>query len=141
MGLDMYLSGKRFFTFDRTDTDDEGYTISEIVVKLGYWRKHANLHGWLVETFGPKDDQGNAVDNCEEIELSLDDLKKCLEVVKDPSKMPKTTGFFFGESDNDAEQIKDDTEMFSKAIAFLTSPAVTGNDKGVWRSVSYRASW
>lgn len=135
MGLDMYLSGKRFFTYDREVKDDEGYVISEIIVKLGYWRKHANLHGYIVTKFA------EGKDDCQEIDLDLDALKHLLEVVKTPTEMPRTDGFFFGASDNDADQIKEDTETFAKAIAFLTSPAITGNDKGVWRSVSYRASW
>jgi hypothetical protein len=140
VGLDMYLMGRKFFTYDNRKVDDEGYEIEEIVVKLGYWRKHANLHGFIVETFGPKDEQGAAVDDCEPIDLSLEQLQRLLEVVKTPVNMPPTTGFFFGASSNDAAQVTEDTAIFAKAIAFLTAPGLTG-EKGVWRAVAYRASW
>jgi len=136
MGLDMYLTGEKFFSSLRggRPKDDEGYVIEKNVLELGYWRKHANLHGYIVATFA------NNVDNCQDIELDLDSLKQLLEIVKDPANMPKTEGFFFGESANDEQQIKEDTEIITRAIGFLTSPAVT-QEKDVWRSVHYRASW
>lgn len=136
MGLDMYLTGEKFFTSldGKRPKDDEGYEVEKQVLTLGYWRKHANLHGYIVATFADNKDE------CQDIELDLEQLEALLEVVKDPANMPKTEGFFFGESSNDEAQIKEDTEIIAKAIGFLTSPAVT-QEKGVWRSVHYRASW
>ena len=137
MGLDMYLTGKKFFTglADERPKDDEGYEIEEVRIELGYWRKHANLHGYIVQTFA------NGEDNCQDIELDLDQLKALLEVVKEPAKMPKTEGFFFGESVNDDEQIKDDTEIITKAIGFLAAKNIRNDSQRIWRSVIYRASW
>ena len=136
MGLDMYLTGEKFFSSIVKDRpkDDEGYTIEKNVVELGYWRKHANLHGYIVATFA------EGKDDCQDIELDMEQLKALLEIVKDPSLMPKTEGFFFGESANDEEQIKEDTEIITKAIGFLSAGLVK-QDRDVWRSVHYRASW
>jgi hypothetical protein len=142
MGLDQYLSGRKFMTFENVIKDDEGNVIEEIVVKLGYWRKHSDLHGYIVETFGPRDHEDKAVDDCREIELSIEDLHQLLEAVKKPKKnLPKTTGFFFGESAHDKDQIKEDIAIFTKAIGFLEAGAVLGDSNKVWRSVIYRASW
>jgi hypothetical protein len=135
MGLDMYLKGHKFFFSQQREKDEEGYEIESQDVTLGYWRKHANLHGYIVQKYADGDD------NCRDIELGLEEIKHLLEVVKDPTQMPATTGFFFGSSANDDEQIKEDTEILSRAVAFLTAPTVMGGDKSVWRSVIYRASW
>jgi hypothetical protein len=135
MGLDQYLKGRKFFFSQQREKDEEGYEIESQDVTLGYWRKHANLHGYIVNEFA------DGRDECQEIELDLEKINQLLEVVKNPTQMPTTTGFFFGESLNDDEQIKDDTEIFSRAVAFLTAPTVMGGDKSVWRSVIYRASW
>lgn len=137
MGLDQYLTGEKFFASygkNKRPVDDEGYTIEKNVLELGYWRKHANLHGYIVQTFA------DGKDDCQDIELGMEELEKLLEIVKDPANMPKTEGFFFGESANDEEQIKEDTEIITKAIGFLSAGLVK-QDRDVWRSVHYRASW
>lgn len=138
MGLDMYLTGNKYYSrYDNPPKDEEGYDITDINVHLGYWRKHANLHGYIVNTFA----EGN--DECQGIELSLEDLGKILEAVKDPvNSMEKTEGFFFGESANDQAQIDEDVGIITKAIGFLSSNGVTGQKKKeMFRSVIYRASW
>jgi hypothetical protein len=129
MGLDMYLSGKKFFFSTARQKDDEGFEIEETRVVLGYWRKHPNLHGYIVETFA----EGR--DECQEIELGVEELNKIIEAVK-AKEMPKTEGFFFGESDG--SEAEEDLEIFTKAIAFMAN--VT-DERNVWRSVVYRASW
>jgi len=137
MGLDMYMSGRKFFVgYPAKDFDEEGHEIEEIRVRLAYWRKHANLHGYIVATFA------EGADNCQDIELSIEQLHEILEVVKKPDEMPKTEGFFFGESMNDEQQIEEDVELITKCIAFLSAPAVVREDHSkIWRSVIYRASW
>jgi len=132
----MYLSGKKYYTSygDNTKRVEEGHSVEEVIVRLGYWRKHANLHGYIVRTFA------DGIDECQDIELTMDNLKHLLETVKEPTRMEKTEGFFFGESDNSDEQIKEDVAYIEKAIAFLVAGAMT-KEKGVWRSVHYRASW
>jgi len=137
MGLDMYLTGEKLFTGQR-DKDEDGYEIESIIVSLGYWRKHANLHGYIVKEFA------NGEDNCQDIDLSIEQLNQLLEAVKDPANLPFTEGFFFGKSANDQDQIDEDVAIITRAIGFLSAPILTGSSRGensVWRSVTYRASW
>lgn len=134
MGLDMYVTGRKFCLSQRLK-DEEGYEIEAVHLRLAYWRKHANLHGYIVQTYA------NGEDNCQDIELGLDELHHLLEVVKEPSRMPKTEGFFFGESFGNQEEIDDDVEQLTRCIAFLESPAISKEKGEWWRSVIYRASW
>lgn len=137
MGLDMYLTGKKFYTSMGgvpRRKDAEGFEIESEIVTLGYWRKHANLHGYIVQTYA------DGKDECQDIVLDLDAINHLLDVVKKPEEMPKTEGFFFGESGNDDEQIEDDVRQLTMALTFLTSPLIV-DEKGIWRSVIYTASW
>jgi len=150
MGLDMYLSGKKYYGYGAPVQNDDGFEIEEIHIKLGYWRKHNALHGYIVENFGPKDDDGKAIDNCEDIELNVENIGKIIEAVKNDDMTP-TTGFFFGKAydrhSKDPEEAKwgqdqyeEDLATFGKAIAYL---ALSGQPehKCYYRSVIYRASW
>jgi hypothetical protein len=117
MGLDMYLTGIPVDAVRDVDGRFEG-------VELGYWRKHPDLHGFIVRTFA------DGVDECQEIELSADALTCILRAVIDES-LPKTSGFFFGESQGANDQETDDQLL--KAIDWLSK------EKG--RKVVYQASW
>lgn len=116
MGLDMYLTGRLFHWSCYPNRDDErrenGKKVKSIDVELGYWRKHPNLHGFIVQTFA------NGVDNCEEIELSADNLRLILKAVK-AKRLPKTEGFFFGSSDGSQEEIANDLEVLNGALDWL----------------------
>ena len=46
------------------------------VLSLGYWRKHPDLHGFIVKTFA------NGKDECQRIDLTGEDLIKIIEAVK-----------------------------------------------------------
>ena len=108
MGLDMYLRGKT------GDMNEE----------LGYWRKHPNLHGFIVEQFA------NGIDECQSIPLTVDNMEDIIAAAKD-DKLPHTTGFFFGQSYGD--EGPEDVRIFESAIAWLEQ-----NPTG---EVFYRASW
>lgn len=125
MGLDMYLIGDRYFMNPerrRGELQSERYD-------LGYWRKHPNLHGFIVETFA------DGVDACQEIGLSVEDIRSIIDAVRD-RQLPETTGFFFGESDDSDEQIGEDTQILEEALKWLEA-----EEPNVWKSVIYRASW
>jgi hypothetical protein len=87
MGLDMYLM--------RRDNDDVDNAED---IQLGYWRKANAIHRWFVKNLA------NGVDDCKPIPVTVDDLKKllelCKEVLKDnkrgPKLLPTQEGFFFG---------------------------------------------
>lgn len=130
MGLDMYLNGDKYLhALDARDNlpHEDGYRLESKTLRLGYWRKHPNLHGYIVNTFA------DGVDKCRQIDLSDDDIEKIIEAVA-RDDLPHTEGFFFGESDGSE---KDETlRIFKAALEWLRT-----EEQGVWRSVSYRASW
>jgi hypothetical protein len=125
MGLDMYLEGHRF-DFDEKEQVD-GFPVKQKVLELGYWRKHPNLHGYIVETFA------DGVDECQEIALGKEEIEKIMEAVKNRN-LPMTTGFFFGESDG--SEAPGDLEILTRALRWLKDER-----RGLYKSVYYRASW
>lgn len=129
MGLDMYLTGEAFYSYAHPNRTAKPFPIHSTHYRLGYLRKHPNLHGYIVETFA------KGVDECQEIDLSADDLKKMIEAVKS-RQLPMTEGFFFGKSEDTPEQIAEDLQVFEDALKWLEA-----DEPNVWRSVSYRASW
>jgi hypothetical protein len=119
--------------------------------QLGYWRKHPDLHGFIVQTFaGGKDD-------CQQIELTRAELEQIINAVE-ADALPHTEGFFFGESykpgDNEdeftdigtmqkvtvtncyAKQKAEDLKILREAIEWLEI-----KEPDVWRSIHYLASW
>lgn len=131
MGLDMYLYGRKFHWTDWKDEKNnshvDGFRVSETVLSLGYWRKHPNLHGYIVQEFG------YGVDECQRIELDENDLLKIVEAVEE-DKLPHTEGFFFGESRGANDQ--DTVAQLLRALAWLKTP-----DTRHSRAVVYQASW
>ena len=134
MGLDMYLQGHQYFS-NRTQTIDD-FPVKEIIVELGYWRKHPNLHGAIVQTFA------DGEDNCEPVELNKDDIVKLIEMVK-TNQLPHTEGFFFGasaapdQSEWYEEQKQETIKQLENALKWYDGDI----DAAGYRWVSYRASW
>ena len=132
MGLDMNMTGRKFLPYSAAKRFEEGFEIEAIEVKIAYWRKHPNLHGFIVETFAG----GN--DNCQDIELDISQLQTIIEAVK-ANALPKTEGFFFGVSNGDEAELQDDLEQLGKAVSWLTP--LHKQEEQAWYSVIYRASW
>ena len=66
--------------------------------ELAYWRKHANLHGWMQQLW---ESRGNLGDfNGDELELTWQDLDD-LERAVTHAQLPVTRGFFFGDNGDD----------------------------------------
>lgn len=133
MGLDMYLTGQvgvwSFKDEDRIEYRD-GYRVKCRELDLGYWRKHPNLHGFIVETFGKSDDI------CEQIYLDVEDMTEIIAAIQQ-DRLPHTEGFFFGESINDEDEKRDAIQIFTKAIAWLEN----STDEAEWKCLYYQASW
>ena len=126
MGLDMYLTAKRYiYDFDDEgtalrdalkDLSVNGMEVKELSYRAGYWRKANHIHKWFVDNV-----QGG-VDNCGEYLVSVEDLQKLLALVnevlthtnKADKLLPTTNGFFFG-SDLYDEGYYDDL-IHTKAI-------------------------
>lgn len=133
MGLDMYLHGEKFLWTDwkneANNRMEDGYKIDTVTLELGYWRKHPNLHGYIVRTFA--DD----VDECQRIDLDATQLRQIVEAMK-ADALPHTEGFFFGSSDWHKDKLEENVSILEKAITWLET-----KEANVSRSVYYRASW
>ena len=128
MGLDMYLNGERYF-MGRPPREAGKITVKAEIYDLGYWRKHPNLHGYIVQTFA------DGVDECQEIALGEERLAQIIEAVR-AKELPHTIGFFFGASEGTDDEAAEDIAILQSALAWLRV-----KEEGIWRSVSYRASW
>lgn len=130
MGLDMYLIGDDYIPQCSEKPDDahieNGYQLRSKTFNLGYWRKHPDLHGYIVDSFA------DGIDDCKPIYLSAERMQQIITAIKN-DELPRTEGFFFGESTNDSEQKQDAVEIFEKAIKWIEADP--------WRSVEYQASW
>jgi len=127
MGLDMYLTGEKFVMSLKLQED--GFRLRSKTLELGYWRKHPNLHGYIVQTFA------GGKDECQEIALGVLQLRAIIAAVK-AQELPDTNGFFFGVSDSSQERMEEDIAIFEKSLAWLET-----SEPGVVRFIKYRASW
>ena len=122
MGLDMYLTAKRYLSkYNPEDAKlrelvsaiDFGFSgkVEQVTFEAMYWRKANAIHNWFVR------EEQEGVDNCAEYNVSTEALAElrdiCNKVLVDPSKadelLPPQSGFFFGSTDVDEwylEQLK-----------------------------------
>lgn len=131
MGLDMYLTGEKYLLTDYENPEnnltEDGFPLKGKLLRLGYWRKHPNLHGFIVETFA------DGEDTCQPINLDIDDIERIIDAVT-RDELPHTEGFFFGQSDGSEKS--EALRIFNAALEWLRTA-----EANVWRSVSYQASW
>ena len=127
MGLDMYLEGRTFnWKMGGKVEKRDGFRVKGVMLELGYWRKHPDLHGYIVQKFA------NGEDRCQEIPLDEDALRNILAAVK-ADALPHTEGFFFGQSQS--EDKKRSIEILEGAIKWLEQETPPR------REVVYQASW
>ena len=126
MGLDMYLTAKRYI-YDFGDGDTtlrdalkelkvNDMCVKELSYEAGYWRKANQIHKWFVDNV----QEGN--DNCGEYLVTTEQLERLLEQVNEVLRnrdkanelLPTANGFFFG-SDSYDEGYFDDL-IQTKAI-------------------------
>ena len=111
MGLDMYA-----YTATKPDADYETEQR-----EIAYWRKHANLHGWMERLWEHKmlvEGRDNPhTFNGIELELTWEDLDE-LEATVREGRLPPTRGFFFGDGADDHYRDAD-LEFIKKARAEL----------------------
>lgn len=159
MGLDMYLTAKRYlWSFDDKSPDKqlaeqiaalfpelslvpnkqfgaERSPVKEIVIDAIYWRKANAIHQWFVKNCQEgEDDCGNYYVGREQLEeLS----KLCKQVLEDRSKaselLPAQCGFFFGSTDYDDWYFEDLTRTVAEILTVLQLPAA-------W-DFEYHSSW
>jgi hypothetical protein len=116
MGLDMFLVGEKLHWPDvvhpEHNRSEDGFEVDVVKLRLGYWRKHPNLHGYIVQAFG------DGKDECQKIHLNDVEIKATIRAVKE-KRLPHTEGFFFGQSEETDEQITYDVTIFERALKWL----------------------
>jgi len=119
MGLDMYAY--RMADFQPSTPTDFGLELAELrshdieAEELHYWRKHPDMHGLMEEIYRGKGGKEETF-NCVPVQLVQADLDRIREQVQ-AKALPKTEGFFFGESDD--TDYDTDMEFLRKAEASL----------------------
>ena len=156
MGLDMYLSGKRYMSklFNEGDAEKQeaiqklfpelegmegrfgdASAIKEVSIDVGYWRKANAIHDWFV-----RECQGG-VDECQPSYVGREQLVElkelCEQVLANRGKakelLPTTAGFFFGSTEYDEyyyQDIEATLLIIERALSLPTS----------WE-LEYRSSW
>lgn len=108
MGLDMYANKTKLQPANEVD-----FTVPEdSTEEFFYWRKHPNLHGWMGNLYEQKG--GKEEFNCVNLQLTDDDLDS-LERDLNSARLPSTSGFFFGQSEGNLEEINNDLDFIGKA--------------------------
>lgn len=98
MGLDQYAYScdpgliKGDVDFERPEASNE----------IFYWRKHPDLQGWMRNLYASKGGSDEQF-NCVPVRLTEEDLNELEEAVRD-GDLPRTVGFFFGESNEDEDK-------------------------------------
>jgi hypothetical protein len=148
MGLDMYLTAKRYVS-DYNDKDKaistevmrhfpeltDQQTIQYVTVRVGYWRKANAIHKWFVENVQEGTDDCNSYfvpreklqvlrDTCERV-LAFRELAT--------AQLPPAQGFFFGNTEVDEWYYRDLEETVKIIDATLALPVN-------W-DIEYQSSW
>ena len=159
MGLDMYLSAKKFVSsysfqegseneaYDRVINAVGAYDIvspdthhAEVSVNVAYWRKANAIHSWFVTNC----QDGN--DDCGDYYVSRDNLIElrdiCKQVLEDNALatelLPPQEGFFFGGTEIDEYYLYSVQETHDRISALLDK---TDNDEYKGWSFEYHSSW
>ena len=101
MGLDQYA--------ERRDSNGES-------TELSYWRKHNALQGWMEKLWTLKTGKPANELNCQDLELTAEDLKNLKSAVIN-GDLPETLGFFFGaDSSQDETRKEEELQFISEAM-------------------------
>jgi len=148
MGLDMYLTAKRYVS-DYNDTDKvlstelmrhfpeltESQTIQEVSVRVGYWRKANAIHKWFVNNVQDgRDDCGNYLVPRERLQELRDTCERVLAFRElATAQLPPASGFFFGNAEVDEWYYRDLEETIKIIDACMVLPVD-------W-DIEYQSSW
>jgi hypothetical protein len=151
MGLDMYLTAKRFISnYNPSDQDLRsgimdldfglnGMEPSAVSFEAMYWRKANAIHHWFVQNVQ------SGEDDCKEYYVTNEELSTlrelCNKVLVDPDKaedlLPTQSGFFFGGTEID-EWYLDGLKYTVERLDFLLElPEVKENNVNFY----YQSSW
>jgi hypothetical protein len=143
MGLDMYLSAKRYmWNKEREGVKVSGIDIpaplelKELGCRAAYWRKSNQIHGWFV------DNVQDGEDDCKSYYVSRENLQELVDLCRKvlanrelaAELLPPNEGFFFGGYEYD-DYYFDDLQRTADEITALLE-AVDDS----W-SFEYQSSW
>jgi hypothetical protein len=145
MGLDMFLSAKRYMWYNETELANkvgapldlpEGIQAEEVSVKAAYWRKANAIHKWFV------DNVQDGKDDCESYRVERDQLLELIDICKQiqadsslaEELLPTRSGFFFGSTEIDEYYMHDINSTVIQLERALTL------DEMQW-TFEYYASW
>lgn len=147
MGLDMYLTGKRYISklVDEGDTEraeaiqklfpelascvgrfGNASPVKEVCIEAGYWRKANQIHNWFVKNVQEDKDECKPHHVYREQLIELRDL--CKQVLEDRlmagKLLPCSSGFFFGGTEYDDwyfDQLETTVSILNNALALPES--------------------
>jgi len=146
MGLDMYLSAKRYlFSFnehdkalaDKIDEMIGGASLgntNEVRKEAFYWRKAWAIHHWFV--MNAQDGE----DNCKEYWVSRDLLGNLLDTLKKVDKNPSLAEDILPLQADDADGIEWELDQVKRTIPALEKLISDEDIKGNW-DFYYQSSW
>lgn len=151
MGLDMYLTAKRYVSehtdkelFDelqKVDVPHRGkMQVKGLEFEAMYWRKANAIHKWFV------DNVQKGVDDCDAYYVEKHQLQQLVDVCKvilenkDKAQelLPAQQGFFFGSTDYDEYYFEDVQRTYENLQEILEN--VNTDDGWNW-SFQYQSSW
>jgi len=128
MGLDMYLTGKKFIPNHEGNQREvvEGYEVSSMDLDLGQWRKHWALHKCIEQDY---------VKSGGKVLLEAAFLLEIADAVEqgnlpEADYSPQTDAFH-----KEPEQVANTVKIFRDAHAWVT------REDGLWKDVEYQGSW
>ena len=150
MGLDMYLTAKRYLSKynpeeaklqELVKAIDFGFDgeVEQIIFEAMYWRKANAIHRWFVSKIQ------DGVDNCAEYYVDTDTLSElrniCNQILVDPDKadqlLPTRSGFFFGGTDIDEWYLNQLKYTVERLDVLLDLPQVKDHNIKFY----YSSSW
>ena len=150
MGLDMYLTAKRYLSkYNPEDQKlrelvsaiDFGFSgeVEQVSFEAMYWRKANAIHNWFVR------EEQEGVDNCAEYYVDTDTLSElrniCNQILVDPDKadqlLPTRSGFFFGGTDIDEWYLNQLKYTVERLDVLLDLPQVKDHNIKFY----YSSSW
>lgn len=131
MALDMFLIGEKFFLdgSKKLIISEDGFKLKAHLYEMGYWLKHPNLHGFIVESFKDGDD------DCNPVYLDIEAIDSIIAAIKNKT-LPFTDGPSFGKSKGDITEQARDLDIFVKAKKWLTH-----KQRGESRRIYYQGGW
>ena len=83
--------------YGKDENGEINYELQNVEIKeIAYWRKHPDLHGWMQKLYEEKGGEDKSF-NGDVVVLTIADLDRLEDDILGEN-LPKTTGFFFGES-------------------------------------------